>query len=252
MKLEMSATNRAVVGMLLVAVLAIAFWKVALAPKREEVAELDQQIAQVKSSLAQHEAEVSEAEAARSEFPENYRKLVVLGKAAPGDDDTASLLVQVNQIAREAKVRFANLELSEAGGGAGEAPPPTSGEPASATEVAASLMPLGAAVGPAGLAVMPYTLTFTGGFFKVADFIKGLDSMVRTNQEEVTVDGRLLTIDGFSLEAHPKADFPALQATFSVTAYLTPPGEGTTGGATSGGPASEAAPVATTTGGVAR
>jgi Tfp pilus assembly protein PilO len=254
MKLEMSSTNKAVVGMLLVAVVAIAFWKVALAPKREEVAELSEQVEQAKASLAQHEAEVAEAEAARAEFPENYEKLVVLGKATPGDDDTASLLVQVNRIAKEAKVRFATLELSEGGGeGSEEVPPPVTGETVSATEATASLLPLGAAVGPAGLAAMPYTLTFTGSFFSIADFIKGLDSMVKTEEEEVTVDGRLLTIDGFSLEADPKAEFPSLQATFSVTTYLTPPGEGVTGGATPGSPGTtEAAPVATTTGGVAR
>ena len=62
-------------------------------------------------------------------------------------------------------------------------------------------MPLGATVGPAGLAVMPYTLTFGGSFFQIADFIKGLDSLVETKNEEVAVDGRLFTVNGFSLQA---------------------------------------------------
>jgi hypothetical protein len=96
---------------------------------------------------------------------------------------------------------------------------------------------------------MPYTVTFDGNFFEIADFIKGLDSLVDTKRDEVAVDGRLVTVDGFSLEADPDRGFPALQASFALTTYLTPPGEGVTGGATPANPAeAEAAPVATTTG----
>ena len=40
--------------------------------------------------------------------------------------------------------------------------------PATPTEAAASLMPLGASIGPAGLAVMPYNLIFNGTFFQIA------------------------------------------------------------------------------------
>jgi Tfp pilus assembly protein PilO len=121
----------------------------------------------------------------------------------------------------------------------------------SATEVAASLMPLGASIGPAGLAVMPYSLTFTGSFFKIADFIKGLDSLVKTTNEKVGVDGRLVTINGFSLAEDSETSFPGLQATFSVTTYLSPPSASATGGASPEGPAEPPAslPAATTTGG---
>ena len=65
------------------------------------------------------------------------------------------------------------------------------------------MMPLGAAIGPAGLAVMPYTLIFEGNFFQVADFIHGLDSLVETKNEEVAVTGRLITINGFALPEDP-------------------------------------------------
>lgn len=253
MKLEMSTTNKAVVAILLLVVGAFVFWQMAVVPRRDQVAELDKQVETAKTSLALHEGEVVEAEAARDEFPVNYQQLVVLGKATPGDDDTASLLVQVNRVAEQAGVRFSTLSLSEGGGDAGEAPPePAGGEPISPTEVSASLMPLGAAIGPAGLGVMPYSLTFTGSFFEIADFIKGLDSLVKTDRGEVVVDGRLLTIDGFSLESGADAaGSQDLAASFEVTTYLTPPSEGVTGGATPGGPgATEAAPVSTTTGAV--
>lgn len=263
MKLQGKSTNAVVVAVLAVAVLAIAFWMLLLGPKRNEASKLGADLEKAKVSLTQHRAEVAQALEAREQFPVNYQQLVVLGKAVPGDDDTASLLVQLNRISEKARVSFQTLSLDAAKGEvptSSAAPAPeapstegTAGSPASLTsptEVAASTLPLGAAIGPAGLGVMPYTLTFTGDFFHLADFIKGLDSLVKTQNERVTVDGRLLTINGFSLAPQRSTGFPALEATFSVTTYLTPPEEGVTAGATPGAPApATATPAATTTGG---
>lgn len=250
MKLQLKSSNALIVAMLAIAGIAIAFWMLALSPKREEATKLGEQVEQLEASLAQHQQEAASAEEARDEFPANYRQLVVLGKAVPGDDDTASLLVEVNRIAEKAGVEFRDLELT-ADGGEAEAPAVAStGTPVSATEAEASLLPLGAKVGHAGLGVMPYTLIFDGSFFEVADFIKGMDAMVRAKSGDVSVDGRLVTLDGFSLVADENLSFPQLDATFSVTTYLTPPSQGVTGGATEAAPATEvAAPVAAVTGG---
>ena len=244
-------TNLLVGAMLLVAVLAAGFWLLLLSPKRDEAKKLDAQVERIESSLAQHEAEVSTGEEARREFPSDYHHLVVLGKAAPSEDETASFLVQLNRIADDAGVRFQTLSL-EASGGEAEASSISvaPGEEVSPTEAAASLMPLGASIGPAGLAVMPYKLPFVGDFFTIADFIEGLDSLVKTTNEEVGVDGRLITINGFTLTEDPDLKFPALEASFSVTTYLTPPSEGTTAGASPvGSEEAVATPAATTTGG---
>jgi len=251
MKLQLSSSNRAVVAVLVLAALAIAFWMLVLSPKREEASELDAQAKQLKTSLAQHEAEVAEGEAAKGEFPTAYQHLVVVGKAVPGGDETASLLVQMNHIAGRANGRFVDMKLSSSGGGEEAAPAATGSAeaPASPTEVAASLLPLGATVGPAGLAVMPYEVTFDGNFFQIADFIKGIDSLVDTKKNQVSVDGRLVTVDGFSLEASPEKGFPALQASFALTTYLTPPGEQSAVGAAPETPSpGEATPAAATIG----
>lgn len=250
----MGSTNKLIVAMLGVAVLAAAFWVLALGPKRQEASELSVQVRQAQESLAQHSAEAEQAAQARREFPVDYQQLVILGKAAPGDDDAASLLVQLNQIAAATGVRFQNISLNATGG---EAPPAAAppaagagGTPISATEVAASTLPLGATIGPAGLAVMPYELTFKGDFFRVADFVKGLDSLVETEDAKVDVHGRLITIDGFSLAADSSVGFPALEATFRITTFLTPPSQGVTAGATPESPESATGtPAATTTGG---
>lgn len=251
MKLQMNSNNRAIAVVVALAVLAFVFWTQLLSPKREEAKKLGTQVEQLEASLVQHNSEIAAGEEAKREFSTEYQRLVVVGKAVPGDDDIASLLVQANRLADRAGGTFRDIQLSAVGGGeAAAAPPAASGTaPASPTEVAASLLPLGATIGPAGLAVMPYTVTFDGNFFQIADFIKGIDSLVKTTDEEVMVDGRLVTVDGFALEADPEVGFPALQASFALTTYLTPPGEGLSGGVTPSAPGAEAlTPAATTTG----
>lgn len=251
-----------VVAMLVVAAMAIAFWVLLLGPKRSEADKLGTQIEQAESSLAQHQSEVSSAESARRQFPVDYQRLVVLGKAVPANDETASLLVQVNGVADRAGVEFQDISLSSEGGGEEAAAPPSSptGEPISATEAEASLLPIGATIGPAGLAVMPYSLTFVGNFFQIADFIKGLDSLVKSTNEQVAVKGRLVTINNFSLTPESETPEPGvpsktggtskLTATFSVTTYVTPPGQGATGGVSPSSPLeATATPASTTTGG---
>jgi Tfp pilus assembly protein PilO len=255
MKLEAKKRTNLMVGaMLALAAIALAFWVLALSPKRDEASKLGSQVKQLESSLAQHESEIAASEEARRQFPVDYQRLVVLGKAVPADDETPSLLVQLNRIATGAGVRFQTLKLEPSGSEEEAASGPlstTSGTPVSATEAAASLLPLGASVGAAGLAVMPYELTFKGDFFHIADFIKGLDSLVKSTNEKVGVNGRLITIDGFSLSEDAELKFPALQATFSVTTYLTPPSQGTTAGASPEGlpEAATSIPASTTTGG---
>lgn len=248
----MKGNNRLVFAFLALVVLAGAFWMLLISPKREEASKLDKQVEKLEASLAQHQTEVVTAEAARREFPANYGQLVVLGKAVPADAETSSLLVQIQRISERSHVRFEEIELA-AEGEAASIPAPeasTGTELASPTEVAASTMPLGATIGPAGLSVMPYTLNFSGNFVHVADFIHGLDKLVKTTNAKVSVDGRLITVNSFELSESEKG-FPRLQATFSVTTYLTPPEQGLTGGATPSGPAPTATgtPTASTIGG---
>jgi Tfp pilus assembly protein PilO len=257
----MSSVNRVIVAMLLVAALAVGFWVLLLGPKRKEAGELGTTVTSLRESLALDRQQVDEALLARKQFPGDYGQLVVLGKAVPADDDTASLLVQIDRIAERAKVRFQEINLNsveseeasaavpEAGAatGAGATPASSSGI-AAPTEAAAAAMPLGASIGPAGLAVMPYSLKFIGNFAHVADFIHGLDALVSTANSKVSVDGRLITVDGFSLGPLEGDTFPRLEADFAVTTYLVPESQGITGGATPAAPTSATAtPAASVT-----
>ena len=223
MKLDMKSTNGLIVAMLLIVGIAVAFWMLALGPKRDEAAKLDADVERLEASLALHRSEVDRGEEARRQFPRDYQRLVVLGKAVPSEDDTASLLVQVSHIAKRNEITFRDFKLNTNAEGE-EVPvtPPTGVSPSEAT---AALLPLGATVGSAGLAVMPYTMTFEGSFFEIADFIREVDRLVKTHNEEVAVDGRLITIDGFNLKPDTDKGFPFLEGTFGMTTYVTPPAE---------------------------
>lgn len=254
----MSASNRMITSILAVAALAIAFWMLLLGPKREEASKLSTEEGQLRVALSETQAKLATAEEAKRDFPQDYRQLVALGQAVPSGDETSSLLVELNHIANTSNVKFEGFVLSGTGESTEATAPaaptpsptesPTNAVPASATttptEVAASVMPLGATIGPAGLAVMPYSLTFTGGFFEVADFIKGLDSLVDTGKSRLTVDGRLVTLDGFALNLAEAGGETLLNASFAVTTYVTPPNQGVTAGAT---PTEPAPSVATPT-----
>ncbi|HEV7563037.1 MAG TPA: type 4a pilus biogenesis protein PilO [Solirubrobacterales bacterium] len=245
----MRSSGRLVASVLVVVAVAIAFWALVLGPKREEADELGIQIEGLHAAVAEADSRATAATAARQQFPADYRQLVVLGKAVPAGDETSSLLVQLNHIAKDSGVKFNSIQLS-ASSGSVPAPVPTTTAPApessatessgavpaaasvAPTEAAAAAVPLGATVGSAGLAVMPYTVNLTGDFFHIADFIKKIDSLVHTRNANVEVDGRLVTLNSFSLSADGVAGFPQLAGSFSVTTYLTPSSQGLTAGAT--------------------
>jgi Tfp pilus assembly protein PilO len=260
--------------------IAVGFWLLILGPKRDDASKAADQVDQLKSSLSDAQQEVAAGEKARRSFGVDYRRLVVLGKAVPADDEQASLLVQLQDQASRSGVEFQSIDLS-ADSNSTTIPPPTtsttdststsstSGDsstdssssdsssstttttatPAPATEAAASMLPIGASVGPAGLPVMAYDLTFTGQFFQIADFMRRVDSMVDMRDGTIDVHGRLLTVNGFTLEPSDQSQSltnPVLTAHLNVTTYLTPPDQGVTGGATPAGPPSASPALAST------
>jgi Tfp pilus assembly protein PilO len=241
----MGSSTRPIVAIIVVAAVAIAFWQLALSPKRNEIDKLGAQIETLHSSIDAAQSELAQATAARHEFPTAYHQLIELGQAVPSTDETPSLLIELGQLAAESRVEFESMQL-EGGEGVATTELPETGTSGSvpASEVEAALLPLGASIGTAGLAVMPYTIKFQGNFFEIGSFIGRVDSLVKSKNAGVAVDGRLVTISGFTLT--PKVGNEAgegasesqmLEATFSVTTYLTPPGQGLTAGASPAAPA---------------
>jgi Tfp pilus assembly protein PilO len=247
--------DRTILAGIAIAGLIAAFWFVVLSPKRDEASKLSDEVATLEESVAAQEQLVADGRQAQDDFNTNYQRLVVLGKAVPEDEDTSSLFVQLEEIAEDAGVAFDAIELVPGAGATAAAPAPaeetttdqsqseSSGSepapeptPAPATEAAAAGLPIGATVGPAGLAVMPYKLSIRGSFFELADFLAGVDRLVHSRHGKDVVDGRLITLDGFGLAGNEEEGFEVLDASLGLTTYLTPADEGLTAGATPSGP----------------
>lgn len=269
----MKRNEQLILGAVAVVALIAGFWLLVLSPKRHQASDLQSEVDQLHASLAQEQQDIAAGKEAQKSFRVSYRRMVVLGKAVPADSEQTSLLVQLQGLATRSGVDFQSIDLGDASSAASSVPAPstptsttdtsssttstdtsttssnatssTSGPPtgtsppATASEASVSTLPIGAAVGDAGLPVMPYDLTFSGNFFQIADFMQRLDGLVHVRNGEADVRGRLLTVNSFTLE--PAGDLatsnPRLTAKLSVTTFLTPADQGTTAGATPTGPA---------------
>ena len=83
-------------------------------------------------------------------------------------------------------------------------------------------------------------MTFRGSYFQIADFMAGIDGLVKTGKSTIQADGRLATIDGFTLAPPQNGPPGALDANLAITTYVTPASQGLTAGATPAGPAAAA------------
>src|SRR5207244_10191567 len=101
------------------AVLAGGYYKLLLAPKRQEAAKLAKQVAKKKSELANQEGLLASYTKARDSYRSNYATLVRLGKAVPQDDDTRSLMVQLDAAANHSGVDFRTISIGTNGGNSG-------------------------------------------------------------------------------------------------------------------------------------
>jgi hypothetical protein len=170
----MKSTDRTILLVLAAVGLVAGIWFLLIAPKRDEASTLSQEVADLEIAVQQAEDLASAAELAKADYAENYHHMVVLGKAAPAEDDTASLFVQFDELAGASGVDLQSIDLVEGSAGAepqtaaeqttadeteaeGEpAAEPTAAATPPPTEASAALLPLGATIGPAGLPIMPY------------------------------------------------------------------------------------------------
>lgn len=249
----MSSQGRIVVGVLALVAVIAGFWLLALAPKRADVSSVSESITQAEQRRDAAVASAAQAEQARSRYQQDYETVARLGKAVPQDDDMASLVYQLETIARANKVDFRALKLTASAAAAtpAAAPAPKEGEGEPGAGAAAPVAPVvaqpppGAVVGTAGLLTVPFTFTFDGSYLQMQRFLKAIDGLANGKKEKITVRGRLLTVDGFALAAG-RDGFPRVKATVSATAFLVPPADATAAAAAPPQPAGTAGAPTTT------
>ena len=149
------------------------------------------QVTQERARLDQATAGLAAAEAAKARYGDDYATVARLGKAVTEQDDVASLVYQIESVAKANKIDFRSIKL-ESAGAAAAAPQPAAQPPVSQVAQAGTNakegssadpapagrdarrrrardaplgvagLPPGAAVGPAGFPLMPFTLQLRG------------------------------------------------------------------------------------------
>lgn len=239
----MSSQTRNVVSVLAIVAVAAGFWFLLVAPKRADVSAANDRIAAAQERRDAAVSAAAQAAQARARYEQDYATVAKLGKAVPADDDVASLVYQLEKIARDNKIDFRAVKLAATGAPAAAATSSAaaanssqdgdkaaSANPAPAAPVVAQPPP-GTVVGSAGLVTVPFTFTFDGGYMEMQRFLKAINGLANGKKERITVRGRLLTVDGFSLAAG-RDGFPKVKALVSATAYLAPKSTGVSATAT--------------------
>ena len=223
----MTARDRTVIVVLVVIAAIVACWFEVIQPKRSEANKLGGQITAEQTQLAQAQAQVSAGEAAKQAYSSWYTALAKLGEAVPSDDDVPSLIYQLQAAANASKVGFQDVVLTPAGS---SAPPPsagttgatgTTGTTGSIAAVSPTTLPPGAVVGPAGLPIEPFTLTFQGNYFHLANFLGRIEKFVTSNNHTIFVHGRLMTLNAINI-GPAAAGFPQISVSINATTYLAP------------------------------
>ena len=195
-----------------IAVLA-ALWMLAISPKRDERAKVNDNVAAQEARLQSAQTKLASYEAAKQAFPTQLAELRKLDKAVPARGAIASLL---RQLQRRAKVRNSQLQLVALKATTVAAPTPG--------EAATTPVTPGATVGPDGLAALPFTFQFTGDYFDLRDILATVRKSVHVSKgSKIKVAGRLLTIDGLTFTRTDPTS-RRTYATLNATAYIAPDG----------------------------
>ncbi len=233
----MSRTTR----LLIVVIVAVAsvggYWKFVLAPKRVEANDLSAKILSTQAQLAQQQALVKTYQDAKGAYQTNYASVVRLGKAVPADDDTRSLVVQLDTAAKRSGIDFDVVDI-----GAAAANPASASGAGSAAQ--ANVTP--GAVNLGSFSAIPFNLAFTGTYSTLENFFARLERFVTVSGDDVLVNGRMLKVDAISLKPAENG-WPGLDADVAASAFIVPRSSDAAAGSNVSAPATTTTTTTSTT-----
>jgi hypothetical protein len=240
------------IGVVVLAVLG-GGWLLAVSPERHQAAAAEAQVQSARQELESAEAKAASARSAQQRYTAAYKSVVRLGKAVPPSEEVPSLIYELEQVSNQHDIDFNSIATGSSGGAGG------GGAAAATTAVAA----------PAGFTQMPFTFTFKGSFEGLAHLLAQIDGFaVRSTAGQVSVSGRLLTIQGATIDVENGGSSSAaptdskassgsgtsstagsvpLSATITATAYVLPASQGLTGGAAPVGPSAASSSASAST-----
>lgn len=177
-------------------VLVVAWYFLLFNPTREELASLDEEIATATTTLQTAQQQLVRLEEYKKTAPQARVEVVRLGKLLPDGEGQPSLIVELNDTAEQAGVTISNISRGTLQNG----------------------QPFG---------IQTLTLTVSGRFFDVVDFVYRVEDYVAIRNKQVRATGRLLQMSNLQIASNASSSSedasptdPLLNATLEVTGYL--------------------------------
>lgn len=173
-------------------VLLVAWYFLLVGPKRDSIAESEAQLRTEKNKYEENSNKLKRLDEERTAAKQTAGELLTLNKLVPAEAEVPSLIVELQQSANEAGIKFMKVEPS--------------------TPVASG-----------GNTIVPFEMQFQGDFFDVNDFLYRVENYARMQgTNDTNVSGRLLSVISIALD-EPSLDpkFPQVLATLGVNAFMT-------------------------------
>jgi Tfp pilus assembly protein PilO len=202
---SLSSSPRAVYALVAAVVLlyVVAAWFLLVSPKRAEAARLQDEVAAAEQQVADARSSTGGSKAPTTRVSDLFR----LAEAMPSSREQASLLLQLDAVARQAGVTAGGVTIQD--------PTTLAG----------------------GTVAVPVTVTVTGSYRQISRYLTLTRRLVGLRGDRPNVVGRLLTVQSVDLTASKEDGFPRLDAAilFNAHAYdgpvapaTPPPGTDTT------------------------
>jgi len=182
-KLPQSAQIGITVAALLV--VAVLGYFVLVRPQKSTASDLSKQVAAEQKQVDDARALLVKAKDAQKV---RVADLFRLTKAMPDQPDEAGIVLELNNVARQAGISFDSIA-------------PQGSTPLS------------------GYQVVPINVVFNGNFFQLNDFLFRLRNLVDVRRGALAADGRLFTVDNIGFD-EGELKFPQIQASLTIDAYI--------------------------------
>lgn len=200
---RLSSQVQILIGAGVIVLILLVFFFIAWRPQASRLSQLAQEKQQEEKKYKEAETTLARLKAAKKEAPEIEAKLVVLSKRMPEEPELPSLLVELQDVANKAGIDFVSIKPSA----------PVTKETKDKKKYSE----------------IPLSISLTGSFFDVVDYLYRLEKMPREIKIQTT--GVATTLD-----AYPELAVELSGFTFVLGEAKTPPAgaQAPTGGGTSG------------------
>ena len=194
----MTRTNKILLAVVAVGLAVGAFYFLALAPKREEIAKLDTDVAAKEAELTQAQQMLAGYEQARKTYKSQLHdaRAARQGRACRRRRPLAAWCSSRAQPSAAASTSRRSSSARGLAGASGATPAPGD-EQSTGGELAAA--PGAVPVAGGAMSAMPFSFTFNGSYFDLSSFMSRLEHFVTVNNERVNVTGRLLRLESVSI-----------------------------------------------------